>query len=61
MRKIVLAAAMAGTALTLTACGDTSEVPSDVETMEPVETEAAAAEVATVINARAHLIAKFLK
>ena len=54
MRKIVLAAAMAGTALTLTACGDTSEVPSDVETMEPVETEAAAAEVATVINARAH-------
>lgn len=51
MRKIVLAAAMAGTALTLTACGDTSEVPSGVETMEPVETEAAAAEVATVINA----------
>lgn len=51
MRKIVLAAAMAGTALTLSACGDTSEVPSEVETMEPVETEAAAAEVATVINA----------
>ncbi len=37
MRKIVLAASMAGTALTLTACGDTSDVPSDVETMEPVE------------------------
>ena len=37
MRKIVLATAMAGTALTLTACGDTSDVPSDVETMEPVE------------------------
>ncbi|GAA5057153.1 hypothetical protein GCM10023208_22280 [Erythrobacter westpacificensis] len=37
MRKIVLAASMAGTALTLAACGDTSDVPSDVETMEPVE------------------------
>ena len=51
MRKIVLAAAMAGTTFTLSACGDTSEVPSDVETTEPVETEAADAEVAAVIDA----------
>lgn len=52
MRKIVLATAMAGTALTLTACGDTSDVPSDVETAEPVEeVETYAEEVDVVANA----------
>lgn len=51
MRKIVIAAAMAGTALTLSACGDTSEVPSDVETMEPVDVDEGAEESAIVIDA----------
>lgn len=51
MRKLVLTAALGGTALALSACGDTSEVPVDTETAEPVETAAAAEEVATVIDA----------
>ncbi len=37
MRKIVLAAAMAGTALTLSACGETAEEPVEAEPMETVE------------------------
>lgn len=51
MRKLVLTAALGGTALALSACGDTSEVPVDTETAEPVESAAAAEEVATVIDA----------
>ena len=39
MRKIVLAAAMAGTALTLSACGETAEVEAPAEEEMTAETE----------------------
>ncbi|MGB3796143.1 MAG: hypothetical protein WA957_07555 [Alteraurantiacibacter sp.] len=39
MRKLVLAAAMAGTALTLSACGDNAEVEAPVEEEMTADTE----------------------
>ncbi len=51
MRKIVLAAAMAGTALTLAACGETAEVEAPVEEEMAAETEAEVTEMAGVMDA----------
>lgn len=51
MRKIVLAAAMAGTALTLSACGESAEVEAPVEEEMTAETEAEVTEMAGVMDA----------
>ena len=53
MRKIIMTAALAGTALALTACGETTEDAADTETVADTETAAtdAADEDMTVLNA----------
>lgn len=51
MRKIVLAAAMAGTAVTLSACGESAEVEAPVEEEMTAETEAEVTEMAGVMDA----------